>query len=128
MSEMEDTADHVIVIGRGKLIADMPLQKFMESSSRHLVRVVSPDAERFSSLLDKNGASVQKDGDRTLVVAGIDAPHIGELAAANAIVLHELAPERESLESAFIELTRGSVEYQFEDQQKKRGARGDRRR
>ncbi|HEY7270909.1 MAG TPA: ATP-binding cassette domain-containing protein [Dehalococcoidia bacterium] len=119
MSEMEDTADHVVVIGRGKLIADMPLKKFMESSSRHQVRVVSPDADRLAGLLSGAGASVQKNDDGALIVAGMDAPHIGELAAANAIVLHELTPERESLENAFMELTRGSLEYQFGDGDRK---------
>jgi ABC-2 type transport system ATP-binding protein len=119
MSEMEDTADHVVVIGRGKLIADMPLQSFMEGSSRHFVRVVSPDAGKLESLLAAKGATVEKDGEASLTVSGLDAAHIGELAAANGVVLHELSPERASLEEAFIELTRGSVEYQFEDEEKK---------
>lgn len=111
MSEMEDTAEHVVVIGRGKLIADMPISEFIHMSSGNHVRVVSPMAQELQGLLASKGASVQADGDDALTVTKMEAPAIGEIAAANRIVLHELSPQRASLEEAFIELTRDSVEY-----------------
>ena len=110
MSEMEDTAEHVVVIGRGKLIADMGIQEFIQTSANNHVRVMSPKAEALSSLLQANGAIVLRDGE-ALTVTKMEAPRIGEIAAANSIVLHELSPQRASLEEAFMELTRDSVEY-----------------
>jgi ABC-2 type transport system ATP-binding protein len=110
MSEMEDTAEHVIVIGRGKLIADVGIKEFIKTSSTNHVRVVSPQSDKLADLLLTNGATVDRlNGD--LVVTAMEAPQIGEIAAAQGIVLHELAPQRASLEAAFIELTRDSVEY-----------------
>jgi ABC-2 type transport system ATP-binding protein len=110
MSEMEETAEHVVVIGRGRLIADVGIREFIKTSSTNHVRVVSPQAAQLAGLLRSNGATVDElDGD--LVVTAMEAPQIGELAAAKGIVLHELSPQRASLEAAFIELTRDSVEY-----------------
>jgi ABC-2 type transport system ATP-binding protein len=113
MSEMERTADHVIVIGRGKLVADTSMQEFMLHASGSVVRVSSPQATRFVPLLEANGATVQPDGEPTaILVSGMDAAAIGELASANQVVLHELAVRRASLEQAFMDLTKDSVEYQ----------------
>ena len=112
MSEMEDTADHVVVIGRGRLIADMDIREFIQNSTNTHVRVISPAAEALSSLLVSNGASVTRDGKDTLTITKMDAAEIGEIAAAHSIVLHELSPHGASLEEAFIALTEGSVEYQ----------------
>ncbi len=111
MSEMEDTAEHVLVIGRGKLIADMSIREFIQMSSRNHVRVVSPAAAVLADHLRSGGAAVVTEEDGGLVVTQMEAPQVGEIAAANSIVLHELSPQRASLESAFIELTRDSVEY-----------------
>jgi ABC-2 type transport system ATP-binding protein len=74
------------------------------------VRVVSPQAAQLAGFLRSNGAGVE-DLNGDLVVTAMEAPQIGEIAAANGIVLHELSPQRASLEAAFIELTRDSVEY-----------------
>jgi ABC-2 type transport system ATP-binding protein len=113
MSEMEDTAEHVLVIGRGKLIADMGIKQFIQSSSTNHVRVVSPQASQLAGLLRTRGATVV-DSNGDLLVTAMESPEIGEIAAAQGIVLHELSPQRASLEAAFIELTRDSVEYHAE--------------
>ncbi|HEX5369327.1 MAG TPA: ATP-binding cassette domain-containing protein [Dehalococcoidia bacterium] len=111
MSEMEDTAEHVVVIGRGHLIADMGIQEFIQTSASNHVRVVSPMADKLVNLLTAKGATTLLDGDGAIMVTKMEAPQIGEIAAANNVVLHELSPQRASLEEAFIELTHESVEY-----------------
>ncbi len=116
MSEMQETADHVIVIGRGRLIADMPVSELTARSSTSHVRVTSPRAADLKPLLESAGGSITTSTDGTLLVTGLGAPQVGEIAAANGIVLHELTPQRASLEAAFMELTRDSVEYQAETQ------------
>ena len=114
MSEMAITAEHLIVIGRGKLIRDEGVTEFVESSSQHSVRVRSPQADRLRDLLVAAGASVRGGEDGTIDVINLDAAAVGELAASNGVVLHELTPRRASLEEAFMELTRDSVEYHAE--------------
>lgn len=111
MSEMALTAEHVIVIGRGRLIRDESISNFVDSSSRNSVRVRSPQADQLVAALRRADAAVTVDNTGALVVSGIDAPGIGEMAAAAGIVLHELAPQRASLEEAFMELTSDSVEF-----------------
>jgi ABC-2 type transport system ATP-binding protein len=111
MSEMEETADHILVIGRGRLIADSSITEFTQRSASSHVRVVTPQAASLVPVLKRAGATVTST-DGTLIVTGIDAPTIGQLAAANRFELHELAPRRASLEDAFMELTHGSLEYQ----------------
>jgi ABC-2 type transport system ATP-binding protein len=110
MSEMAQTADHLIVIGRGSLIADCSTQEFIERSSERSVLVRTPDA-RLAGLLTESGAQVKPEPDGALGVTGLEAPRIGELAAGAGIVLHELTPRLASLEEAFMELTADSVEY-----------------
>ena len=113
MSEMERTADHVIVIGKGKLVADTSMQEFMLHAAGSVVRVSSPQATTLVPLLEANGATVQPDGEPTsILVSGMEAATIGELAASNRVVLHELSVRRASLEQAFMDLTKDSVEYQ----------------
>jgi len=111
MSEMEATADHVIVIGRGRLIADTSIAAFTQRSSSNHVRVVSPKSADLHALLERAGATVNAE-DGALIVTGIGAPAIGNVAAANGLELHELSPRRASLEAAFMELTQGSQQYQ----------------
>jgi ABC-2 type transport system ATP-binding protein len=116
MNEMAVTADHLIVIGRGKLIADCSTREFISRSSEKSVLVRSPDADRLADLIAAEGgkaiAQQPSDGQAAaLSVTGLEAPRIGEIAAANRIVLHELTPQLASLEEAFMELTAGSVEY-----------------
>jgi ABC-2 type transport system ATP-binding protein len=130
MSEMSLTADHLIVIGRGKLIADSSTQEFIQRSSERSVLVRTPQADRLSELITAEGGKVQPepaaavgnggngggrdaaaDGAPGLIVTGLEAPRIGELAASASVVLYELTPRLASLEEAFMELTADSVEY-----------------
>jgi ABC-2 type transport system ATP-binding protein len=110
MNEMAVTAEHLIVIGRGRLIADCSTEEFIARSSDRSVLVKSPDAARLSELITTEGGIVKTD-DGTLTVGGLPAPRIGELAASESLVLHELIPKLGSLEEAFMELTRDSVEF-----------------
>ena len=111
MGEMQQTADRVVVIGRGRLVADVEVAELTESVSGNQVRVLSPEPGRLSELLSAEAASVEGDDDGSLIVGGMDASHVGEIAAANGVRLHELTPRRVSLESAFMELTHDSVAY-----------------
>jgi ABC-2 type transport system ATP-binding protein len=116
MSEMAVTADHLIVIGKGRLIADCPTQEFIARSSERSVLVRSPQADKLSGLIATEGGAVsaqRADGAEpdALRVTGLAAPRIGEIAAAAGIVLHELTPQLASLEEAFMELTAGSTEF-----------------
>jgi len=111
MSEMALTADHLIVIGRGRMIRDTSVTDFLDSSSQQSVRVRSPQAGLLAERLRAGGAVVTADVDGALEVTGMDGEAIGDLAAAGGLALHELTPQRASLEEAFMELTRDSVEY-----------------
>jgi ABC-2 type transport system ATP-binding protein len=111
MSEMEATADHIIVIGRGRLIADAGIAEFTRRSTGSHVRVVSPRSGELASLLERAGATVSR-ADGALVVTGMEAARIGGLAAQHGIELQELATRRASLEAAYMELTQGSLQYQ----------------
>jgi ABC-2 type transport system ATP-binding protein len=114
MSEMALTADHLIIIGRGKLLADAPTERFVESSLRRDVLARSPQASELAALITARGATVAPDGGDGLAITGMDAPVIGELAAAHGIVLHELVPRHASLEAAYLDITSESVEYSTE--------------
>ncbi|PZS22713.1 MAG: multidrug ABC transporter ATP-binding protein [Acidimicrobiales bacterium] len=111
MNEMAVTADHLIVIGRGRLIANCSTQEFIARSSQKAVRVASPDRVRLGQLIAAEGGRVSDGTDGALAVTDLPAPRIGELAAREGLVLHELSPQLASLEEAFMELTRDSVEY-----------------
>jgi ABC-2 type transport system ATP-binding protein len=111
MSEMALTAEHLIVIGRGRLIADTGVQAFIESAAHNTVRVRSPRAVELHDLLTGPDVTITSVGRGLIEVAGISAEVIGERAAAAGIALHELSPQRPSLEEAFMELTKDSVEY-----------------
>jgi ABC-2 type transport system ATP-binding protein len=111
MSEMALTADHLIVIGRGRLMAESSVSEFIERSSHNSVRVRSPQGQRLARLLTADGATVEADRDGVLSVTGADEAAIGELAAAHGLTLHELSPQSASLEEAFMELTHDSVDY-----------------
>ena len=114
MSEMAVTADHLVVIGRGRLIADCSTQEFIQRSAERSVLVRAPGHERLRELITAEGATVRDGGgadDGAMLVTGLPAPRIGEVAASASLVLHELTPRLPSLEEAFMELTAGSVEY-----------------
>jgi len=114
MSEMALTADHLVVIGKGRLISAGSTAEFIAESSGQTVRVRSPQHEQLDALLRARGAVVRSDPDGALAVSAMGAPDIGDLAAANGITLHELAPQMASLEEAFMEITRDSVEFHGE--------------
>jgi ABC-2 type transport system ATP-binding protein len=115
MSEMALTADHLIVIGRGRLIADSSVTAFIESSAEQSVRVRSPHGEALAAELRQAGATIRSATEGEFDVVGMDSAAIGELAAARGFVLHQLATQRASLEEAFMELTQDSVEYHHVD-------------
>jgi len=109
MSEMAQTAEHLIVIGRGQLIADASLTEILTRGTSS-TRVRSPRSGELAELITRAGGTVRAD-DGALAVTGLDAPAIGELAARYGIALHELASQQASLEEAFFELTNESVDY-----------------
>ncbi len=112
LSEMEDTADHLIVIGRGRLIADTTVADFLASSSRNAVLVRSPHVASLVPVLLHAGGSVSQDvADGPLTVHGLSAEQVGSLAGRNGLWLYELTTQRVSLEAAFMELTADAVEY-----------------
>jgi ABC-2 type transport system ATP-binding protein len=112
MSEMSLIAERLIVVGRGRLIADTSVEEFVRRASGDAVRVRTPDAERLRTALEAvAGATVEDGEDAALLIHGLSCQAVGELAAANSVVLHELAQEQASLEEAFMSLTRDAVEY-----------------
>jgi ABC-2 type transport system ATP-binding protein len=155
MNEMAVTADHLIVIGRGKLIADCSTQEFIARSSDRSVLVRTPDPVRLTDLITAAGGTATTDGQpepgqpatpgtpgtpgmaatpgtpgtpgsTALAVTGLDAPRIGELAASAGVVLHELTP-RASLEEAFLEMTSGSLEFGIHEPSQAAAAKGSSR-
>lgn len=111
MSEMEQTADHVMVIGRGRLIADLSMTEFTQRSTKSHVEVVSQRAQDLIPHLEAKGAQVTNGTVHELTVTGLDAAEIGAIAFAQGIALNGLSPRRASLEAAFMELTQESVEF-----------------
>jgi ABC-2 type transport system ATP-binding protein len=115
MSEMALTADHLIVIGKGELIADVGVQELVRGSSSSSVRVRSPHAARLGEILAGPEVRIRPLGTDLIDVHGIEAEEIGTAALVSGIVLHELAPRQASLEDAFMELTGESLEYRAGD-------------
>lgn len=111
MSEMALTADHLIVIGQGRLLADTSMADFIHENSRSYVRLRSPQQERLRDVLHAEGIVAVESGNGTLEIDGSTTEALGELAARHAIVLHELSSQRASLEEAFMQMTADSVEY-----------------
>jgi ABC-2 type transport system ATP-binding protein len=111
MSELELTAQHLVIIGRGRILADMSMRDFIASSSRNHVHVVSPDAAALREVLAGPGVTLAWISPEVLEVEGMEAARVGELAARAGVTLHQLATVEASLEEAFMELTRDAVEY-----------------
>jgi len=111
MTEMALTADHLIVVGRGRLLSSGPMAEFIERSGGHHVKVVTPDAEALGTLLRDKGATVVADGPQDLSVQGLESRDVGILAAGAGLTLYELSTQRASLEDAFMELTHEHAEY-----------------
>jgi ABC-2 type transport system ATP-binding protein len=109
MSEMEDTADHLVVLGRGRLLADVPMAELLGASAA--VRVRSPSAPLLASALRRAGAEVALELDGALRVEGIDPAGVGDVAFAAGVPVHELTRVVASLEAAYLELTGGEVEF-----------------
>jgi ABC-2 type transport system ATP-binding protein len=111
MSEMAQTADHIIVLGRGRIIANAPVADIVATSTGTAVTVRTPDADRFAKLVASPTVTITATEPTLLIVNGLSAPQIGELAAKEGIVLHELTPTVGSLEDAYLQLTADDVEY-----------------
>jgi ABC-2 type transport system ATP-binding protein len=136
MSEMENTADHLIVIGRGRLLADCTMDEFIARSSGQTVRVRTPQPDLLAKVVSEAGAGAGADGtsastatvtaaaDGSLTVHGLTAARIGDIAFEHGVRLHELTVVRASLEEAFMELTADSVEYRAGQGPKDPGGRG----
>ena len=112
MTEMALTASDLVVIGRGKLIADTTVADFIASNTEATVLVRSPQIEQLGGVLEGIGASLTKNGDDGLLVTKIDASRIGDAALGAGVAIHELSPQHASLEEVFMELTSDSVDYQ----------------
>ena len=106
MSEMAVTADHLLIINQGRLLADTSVRDLIDQVEVGRVVVHSPDAAPLRDLLAGLGATVSSPGPGCLEVDGLSAPAIGAAAASSGLVLHELTPRRASLEEAYMELTR----------------------
>jgi ABC-2 type transport system ATP-binding protein len=111
MSEMALTAEHLIVIGRGKLIADTSVKEFIDRASTGRVKVRSPQAGRLAELLTGPDVTIANPEDGTLLVSGLISDQIGQIASDNDVTLFELASQQASLEEAFMSMTGNSVEY-----------------
>ena len=114
MSEMALTADHLVVIGRGRLLSTGSVAEFIAESSQQFVRVRSPRADDLQRALVARGATVAREADGALTVSGLTLEVIGDVAGAAGAYLHELSLQSASLEEAFMEMTRDSVEYRGE--------------
>ena len=111
MSEMAQTADHVIILGRGRIVADAPVSEIVASAEGDSVQVRTPSVAHLTPLLEADGATVSRAATDLLSVTGLAAPRIAEIAAGAGVVIYELTPVKRSLEDAYMELTRDDVEY-----------------
>ncbi|MDK1347450.1 ABC transporter ATP-binding protein [Streptomyces sp. 378] len=111
MSEMALTAEHLVIIGRGRLLADTTVTDFLRHCGAGTTKVVTPEATALVDLLTTPGVEITAGTPGTLHIRGTDARHIGTTAAAHGIPLYELTPTTASLEEAFMDLTRDAVEY-----------------
>ena len=116
MAEMALTAEHLLVIGRGRLIADVSVAEFIRQASTDLVDVRTPDGERLRQVLVGPTVVVTATGPGRIQVSGLTSDQIGDMAASHGIRLHELIPQQASLEAAFMTLTHDAVEYQRSDE------------
>ncbi|MFD0397956.1 ABC transporter ATP-binding protein [Kitasatospora sp. NPDC127121] len=115
MSEMAVTADHLVVIGKGRLLADLPMPEFIRRNSRSAVRLRTPHPERLLDALSGVGLRPEPGPGGSYEVVDGDLARLGDLAAAHGVVLHELSPQQASLEEAFMQMTADSVEYHAGD-------------
>jgi ABC-2 type transport system ATP-binding protein len=111
MSEMESTADHLLVMARGRLVADCTVAEFIATDSQPSIRVRTPQPEELTRLVTAAGGTASDEGGGAVVVSGLESDRVWDLASGNAVRLQELAPVRGSLEQAFMELTGAGVEF-----------------
>jgi ABC-2 type transport system ATP-binding protein len=111
MSEMAQTADHLIVLGRGRILADAPIADVVAGATQGIVRVRTPDADRLAAAVAGPGVTVHRGDDGSLEIIGATAAQIGDGALAAGVALHELTPVNASLEEAYLTLTQDDVEY-----------------
>lgn len=111
MSEMALTADHLIVIGRGRLLADTTVRSFIDENSRSFVRIRTPEPERMLDAFARADVRVMRSPDGALEVFDFDSARIGELISANGLTVHEVSTQSASLEEAFMQLTGESAQY-----------------
>jgi ABC-2 type transport system ATP-binding protein len=114
MSEMAQTADHIIVLGRGRILADAPVEEILAGAARSAVRVRTPEVERLANAIQGGDVTITGVEAQLIEVTGLSAAQIGDAAAAAGIALHELTPLSASLEEAYLELTQDEVEYHSE--------------
>ena len=114
MSEMAQTADHIIVLGRGRILADAPVEDILAGAARSAVRVRTPEVERLANAIQGGDVTITGVEAQLIEVTGLSAAQIGDAAAAAGIALHELTPLSASLEEAYLELTQDEVEYHSE--------------
>jgi ABC-2 type transport system ATP-binding protein len=112
MRELEGTADHLLVLGRGRLIADTSVRDLLATASANRVIIRTPTPSQVKTLLAGTGVTVASTGQDTLTVTGLPASRIADLIAERGLRLHELAPQHVSLEEAYMELTKDAVDYQ----------------
>ncbi len=111
MSELEGTADDLVVIGRGRLIAQTSVGELLAATANGRVHLRTPDASAVMAVLARAGGTVTSSGSEALTVTGLDVARIADLAAESGLRIHELFREQPSLEEAFLDLTRGAVEF-----------------
>jgi ABC-2 type transport system ATP-binding protein len=111
MSEMAQTADHLVVLGRGRILADAPIADVVAGATQGVVRVRTPDADRLDRAVTGTGVTIRRTDDGALEVLGTTAAQIGDAALAAGVALHELTPVNASLEEAYLTLTQDDVEY-----------------
>jgi ABC-2 type transport system ATP-binding protein len=115
MSEMSITADRLVIIGRGRLIAETTVEDFLKGGTGNYVRVRSPQGEELARLLREGGTEVTRQVDGALSITGVTSEVVGELAGAHGLTLHELSTHKASLEDTFMELTRDSVDFRTDE-------------
>jgi ABC-2 type transport system ATP-binding protein len=111
MSEMALTAEHLVVIGRGRLLADTTVEQFIAENTKSYVRIATPEPDRLRAALAAEGIQVTDSEDGALAAHGADPARVGELAAVTGVVVHEIAQRSASLEDAFVQLTGDAVEF-----------------
>ena len=115
MSEMALTAEHLIVIGQGRLLADMPVEEFIARNSRSYILIRTPEPERLRDVLTAEGVQSDTGPDGAIEVVGTTLERVGALVSANQVTVYEMSPQVASLEAAFMQLTADAVDYRAKE-------------